>query len=73
MGAYATILAAIDAQIAAGVEKPGTLEFDGRSIKYRDLRELLTLRKYYAKLEAGDTGLGGLGVRFFNTQQPGTQ
>lgn len=64
MGAYATILAAIDAAILAGVSGPGEIESaDGRRIKYQSLADLLALQKHYLGLEGATSGTG-LGVQF---------
>ncbi len=65
MASYQAIVDAIDAQILAGVSKPGTLEVDGKKIQFRNLGELTDARKYYARLAARAAGKRGLSFNTF--------
>lgn len=49
---YTAIIDAIDAAIIAGVDKPGTISHaDGRSVAYRNLKDLTDARKHYVGLQ----------------------
>ena len=63
---YSTILAAIDAAIAAGVTGPGEIRSaDGRTIKYHGLSDLISAREYYAKQSV--SARGGFVLRKFQS------
>ena len=52
MGKYDSILLKIDQAIEAGIAAPGSLTDGNQSIQYRNLKDLLDARQYYARLNS---------------------
>jgi hypothetical protein len=73
MATYTEIVTAIDVAISSGVLGPGELTSGDMKIRYRDLTELLALRKYYASLanQAATANTSNLGIRFLKAVPPG--
>lgn len=69
MADYSAIVDAIDAQILAGVSKPGTLAVDGKTITFRTMGELVSARKYYALLAARAAGKTGISRNTFTASR----
>jgi hypothetical protein len=74
MATYTEIVTAIDTAIASGVSGPGSIESGDMKITYRDLTELLALRKYYWNLKTQEANASSskLGIRFLKAVPPGS-
>jgi len=74
MATYTEIVTAIDTAIAEGVSGPGLVESGDMKIAYRDLTDLLELRKYYwdLKNQEANAGSAKLGIRFLKAVPPGS-
>lgn len=62
MATAAEVVAAIDAHLAANLDRPLTLEVGGKRVTYEGRAELLALRREYAAQVASAAGGVGFGL-----------